>query len=330
MEDAVSLNVKASYLGSKIFEAKYISKAYGDTVLLRDFYYQFARYEKVGIVGKNGTGKTTFLRMLMGQEQPDSGSFDIGETVQFAYYSQDGLQFNEQMKVIDVVREIAEEISLGDGKKLSASQFLQHFLFSPETQHNFVYKLSGGERRRLHLCTVLMRNPNFLVLDEPTNDLDIMTMNILEDYLLHFKGCVLVVSHDRYFMDKIVDHLLVFEGQGSVRDYPGNYTQYRDWREDNEVDERQKKKVVKNEKKSEPIPSKERPRKLTYKEQKELESLESDIERLESEKAQLESDLSSGNFSGVEIEQMAIRFAQLGSMVDEKTLRWMELSELTD
>ena len=267
VDDAVSLNVKASYLGSKIFEAKYISKAFGDTVLLKDFYYNFARYEKVGIVGKNGTGKTTFLRMLMGQEQPDSGSFDIGETVQFAYYSQDGLKFNEQMKVIDVVREIADEISLGDGKKLSASQFLQHFLFTPETQHNFVYKLSGGEKRRLHLCTVLMRNPNFLVLDEPTNDLDIMTMNILEDYLQNFKGCVLVVSHDRYFMDKIVDHLLVFEGRGKVKDYPGNYTQYRDWQEQLDDEEKLKKKIVKSV--AEPVIVKERPRKLSYKEQKE-------------------------------------------------------------
>jgi len=246
VDDAVKLNVKSSYLGSKIFEAKYISKAYGDLKLLDNFYYNFARFEKVGIVGKNGTGKTTFLRMLMGEEKPDSGSFDIGETVVFAYYSQSGLHFNEQMKVIDVIREVAEEISLGDGKKLSASQFLQHFLFTPETQHNFVYKLSGGEKRRLYLCSVLMRNPNFLVLDEPTNDLDILTLNILEDYLRNFKGCVLVVSHDRYFMDKIVDHIMVFEGDGVVRDFPGNYSQYRDWRENRNDIERQKKQQEKS------------------------------------------------------------------------------------
>jgi len=329
VNDAVSLNVKASYLGSKIFEAKYISKAFGDTVLLKDFYYNFARFEKVGIVGKNGTGKTTFLRMLMGQEQPDSGSFDIGETVQFAYYSQDGLKFNEQMKVIDVVREIADEISLGDGKKLSASQFLQHFLFTPESQHNFVYKLSGGEKRRLHLCTVLMRNPNFLVLDEPTNDLDIMTMNILEDYLQNFKGCVLVVSHDRYFMDKIVDHLLVFEGQGTVKDYPGNYTQYRDWRELKDDEEKQKKRILKVDLKTTTDATfvKERPRKLTFKEQKEFETLEQEIEMLEKEKSTVEKALSSGNCSGPEIETHSVRFSELNRLIDEKTLRWMELSE---
>lgn len=328
IDDAVSLNVKASYLGSKIFEAKYISKAFGDTVLLKDFYYNFARFEKVGIVGKNGTGKTTFLRMLMGQEQPDSGSFDIGETVQFAYYSQDGLKFNEQMKVIDVVREIADEISLGDGKKLSASQFLQHFLFTPESQHNFVFKLSGGERRRLHLCTVLMRNPNFLVLDEPTNDLDIMTMNILEDYLQNFKGCVLVVSHDRYFMDKIVDHLLVFEGQGNVRDYPGNYTQYRDWRELRDDEDKLKKKSEKLESKVEAVVAKERPKKLSYKEQKEFEALEKEIELLESEKSDIEAALSSGSLTGSEIEKLSMRFSEINGKIDEKTLRWMDLSEL--
>jgi ABC transport system ATP-binding/permease protein len=329
--DAVSLNVKASYLGSKIFEARYISKAFGETVLLKDFYYNFARFEKVGIVGKNGTGKTTFLRMLMGEEQPDSGSFDIGETVSFAYYSQDGLQFDEQLKVIDVVREIAEEISLGDGKKLSASQFLQHFLFTPESQHNFVYKLSGGEKRRLHLCTVLMRNPNFLVLDEPTNDLDIMTMNILEDYLQNFKGCILVVSHDRYFMDKMVDHLLVFEGNGKVRDYPGNYTQYREWRDVQLEEERQKKTTAKSENK--PVATTqttktERPRKLSYKEQKEFEALETEIGALEIEKAEMEAVLSSGTATSTEIERCSIRFSALNGLIDEKTLRWMELSEI--
>ena len=333
VDESISLNVKASYLGSKIFEAKYISKAYGDLKLLDNFYYNFARYEKVGIVGKNGTGKTTFLRMLMGEEQPDSGSFDIGETVAFAYYSQNGLKFDEQMKVIDVVRDIAEEISLGDGKKLSASQFLQHFLFTPETQHNFVYKLSGGEKRRLYLCTVLMSNPNFLVLDEPTNDLDIMTLNILEDYLQHFKGCVLVVSHDRYFMDKIVDHLLVFEGDAKVKDFPGNYSQYRDFRDVQEDEERQKKLTARNDNKSSaPVQAvsakNEKPRKLSYKEQKEFENLEKEIEALENEKSIVESALSSGNCTGPEIEKYSIRFSEINALIDEKTFRWMELSEI--
>jgi len=335
VDESISLNVKAAYLGSKIFEAKYISKAYGDYKLLDNFYYNFARFEKVGIVGKNGTGKTTFLRMLMGEEKPDSGSFDIGETVVFAYYSQSGLKFNEQMKVIDVVRDIAEEIDLGNGKKLSASQFLQHFLFTPETQHNFVYKLSGGEKRRLYLCTVLMRSPNFLVLDEPTNDLDIMTLNILEDYLQNFKGCVLVVSHDRYFMDKIVDHLLVFEGEAKVRDFPGNYTQYRDWKDDKDEEERQKKQITKNENKASASTSaitvkSDKPRKLSYKEQKEFENLEKEIEELEAEKASVETSLSSGNFTGPEIEKLSIRFSEITGLIDEKTFRWMELSEITD
>ena len=228
VNENVKLAVKASYLGSKIFEAKYISKAYGDLKILDNFYYNFARYEKLGIVGKNGTGKTTFLKILLGDVKPDSGSVDIGETVRFGYYSQEGLAFDEEMKVIDVVHHIAEEVDLGNGKKMTASQFLNYFLFVPEKQHNYVYKLSGGEKRRLHLCTVLMQNPNFLILDEPTNDLDIVTLNILEDYLQTFKGCVIVVSHDRYFMDKVVDHLFVFEGDAVVRDFPGNYTQYRD------------------------------------------------------------------------------------------------------
>jgi ABC transport system ATP-binding/permease protein len=330
VDEAISLNVKASYLGSKIFEAKYISKAYGKNVLLKDFYYNFARYEKVGIVGKNGTGKTTFLRMLMGEEQPDSGSFDIGETVVFAYYSQSGLKFNEQMKVIDAVREIAEEISLGDGKKLSASQFLQHFLFTPETQHNFIYKLSGGEKRRLHLCTVLMRNPNFLVLDEPTNDLDIMTLNILEDYLHYFKGCVLVVSHDRYFMDKIVDHLLVFEGDAQIRDYPGNYSQYRDWKDLQENEKKQVKQSVKNDTRQIEAAAKaaDKPRKRSYKEQKELEKLEMEIGQLEIEKTTVEEALSCGLCSGAEIENHSVRFSELNNLIEEKTFRWLELSEI--
>ena len=332
-EDMVSLDVKSSYLGNKIFEAKYISKAYGDKVLLKDFYYNFARFEKVGIVGKNGTGKTTFLRMLMGEEIPDSGSFDVGETVVFAYYSQAGLKFNEQMKVLDAVQEIAEEINLGDGRKLSASQFLQHFLFAPETQHNYIHKLSGGEKRRLYLCTVLMRNPNFLVLDEPTNDLDIMTLNILEDYLQRFKGCVLVVSHDRYFMDKIVDHLLVFEGDGQIRDYPGNYTQYRDWRSDKDELEKQERNAVKVQKKTEAAAPNStvaaaRPRKLSYKEQKELETLEQEIERLEQEKTEIELSLSSGSCVTDDIVKFSKRLSELAVVLDEKTFRWMELSEI--
>jgi len=332
-EEQVRLNVKAAYLGSKIVEATYVSKAYGDLVLLDQFYYNMARYEKVGIVGRNGTGKSTFLRMLMGEEQPDSGRFDIGETVSFAYYSQAGLAFNEQMKVIDVVRDVAEEISLGDGKKLSASQFLQHFLFTPETQHNYVHKLSGGEKRRLYLCTVLMRNPNFLVLDEPTNDLDILTLNILEDYLKHFKGCVLVVSHDRYFMDKIVDHLLVFEGAGKVRDFPGNYTQYRHWRDKQEDDARKQKDATKETQKAkqgipsivQPEASPDKPKKLSYKEQRELEALEAAIEALETEKAAIETALSSGTCPGNEIEQHAKRLSVLAVELEEKSDRWLSL-----
>jgi len=334
VDNSISLNVKSSYLGSKIFEANYISKAYGDLKLLDNFYYNFARYEKVGIVGKNGTGKTTFLRMLMGEEMPDSGSFDIGETVVFAYYSQSGLKFDEQMKVIDAVQSIAEEVSLGDGKKLSASQFLQHFLFTPESQHNYIYKLSGGEKRRLYLCTVLMTSPNFLVLDEPTNDLDIMTLNILEDYLQNFKGCVLVVSHDRFFMDKIVDHLLVFEGDAKVRDFPGNYSQYRDWNEAKDEEEKQKKLLSKAANKSVSSASGitvskglDRPRKLSYKEQKEFECLENDIETLETEKNEIEASMSSGICTGQEIEKLSIRFSEIGKLIDEKTSRWMELSE---
>ncbi|MCE5331577.1 MAG: ATP-binding cassette domain-containing protein, partial [Bacteroidales bacterium] len=277
--DKVQLDVKASYLGSKIFEAKYITKSYGDLKILDNFYYNFARYEKMGIVGKNGTGKSTFLKMLLGEVKPDSGSFDIGETVVFGYYSQDGLAFDEQMKVIDVVQDIAEEVNLGNGKKMSASQFLQHFLFTPETQYNYVYKLSGGEKRRLHLCTVLMRNPNFLVLDEPTNDLDIVTLNILEEYLQSFKGCVIVVSHDRYFMDKVVDHLLVFKGDAELKDFPGNYTDYREWNELMEEQEREEKKSKEQRAKTKenltPLPSPRvegnSKRKLTFKEKQEFE-----------------------------------------------------------
>ena len=274
----VKLDVKASYIGSKIFEADHLYKSFGDLKILNDFSYIFSRYEKMGIVGNNGTGKSTFIKILMGIEKPDSGTLDIGETVRFGYYSQEGLQFDEQMKVIDVITDIAEVIELGNGKKLTASQFLQHFLFTPETQHNYVYKLSGGERRRLYLCTVLMRNPNFLILDEPTNDLDIVTLQVLEEYLQSFKGCVIVVSHDRYFMDKVVDHLLVFRGQGDIRDFPGNYSDYRDWKREKEVHEKQAAKPQEDKTKKVRLNDK---RKLTFKERKEMEQLEADIASLE-------------------------------------------------
>ncbi|MGB4577690.1 MAG: ABC-F family ATP-binding cassette domain-containing protein [Paludibacter sp.] len=334
--DKVQLDVKASYLGSKIFEAKYICKAYGDLKILDNFYYNFARYEKMGIVGKNGTGKSTFLKMLLGEVKPDSGSFDIGETVVFGYYSQDGLAFDEQMKVIDVVRDIAEEVNLGNGKKMSASQFLQHFLFTPETQFNYVYKLSGGEKRRLHLCTVLMRNPNFLVLDEPTNDLDIVTLNILEEYLQSFKGCVIVVSHDRYFMDKVVEHLMVFKGNAELKDFPGNYTDYREWNELMEEQEREEKKSKEQRVKTKnnltrlPSPRGEgnSKRKLTFKEKQEFESLEKEIPQLEKEKAELENLLASGNLTSDEIIKTSQRHGELNDLIDEKTMRWLELSEI--
>jgi len=333
--DKVQLDVKASYLGSKIFEAKYITKAYGDLKILDNFYYNFARYEKMGIVGKNGTGKSTFLKMLLGEVKPDSGSFDVGETVVFGYYSQDGLDFDEQMKVIDVVQDIAEEVDLGNGKKMSASQFLLHFLFTPETQYNYVYKLSGGEKRRLHLCTVLMRNPNFLVLDEPTNDLDIVTLNILEEYLQSFKGCVIVVSHDRYFMDKVVDHLMVFKGNAELKDFPGNYTDFREWNELIEEQEREDKKAAKAElqnsktevAKPEPI-AKEKTKKLSFKEKQEFEALEKEIPALEAEKADIENQLASGSLSSDEIIKASQRFGELGDSIDEKTMRWLELSEM--
>jgi ATP-binding cassette subfamily F protein uup len=336
-QDKVQLDVKASYLGSKIFEAKYVSKAYGDFKILDQFYYNFARYEKMGIIGKNGTGKTTFLKMLLGEVKPDSGSFDVGETVVFGYYSQDGLAFDEQMKVIDVVRDIAEEVNLGNGRKMSASQFLQHFLFAPETQYNYVYKLSGGEKRRLHLCTVLMRNPNFLVLDEPTNDLDIVTLNILEEYLQSFKGCVIVVSHDRYFMDKVVDHLLVFKGSAEIQDFPGNYTDFREW--ENENGERKTESVgaqrlrPKVENEIQPVLEKKESnasakRKLSFKEKQEFETLEREISELEKEKAKIEDAMSSGLLANDEIVSASERFSVLLELIDEKTMRWLELSEI--
>lgn len=325
--DNVKLDVKASYIGSKIFEADHLYKSFGDLKILEDFSYIFARYEKMGIVGNNGTGKSTFIKILMGQVQPDKGTIDIGETVRFGYYSQDGLQFDDQMKVIDVVQEIAEVIELGDGKKLTASQFLQHFLFTPETQHSYVYKLSGGERRRLYLCTVLMRNPNFLVLDEPTNDLDIITLNVLEDYLVNFKGCVIVVSHDRYFMDKVVDHLLVFNGQGDIRDFPGNYSDYRDWNEAKKQKEKEAEKP--KEDKTARVRTNDK-RKMSYKEKMEYAQIEKELEDLEQEKADLEADLCSGSLSAASLTEKSKRIAELIDLIDEKTMRWLELSEIEE
>lgn len=332
----IKLAVKASYLGSKIFEAQYISKSYGDLKILDNFYYNFARYEKLGIVGKNGTGKTTFLKILLGEVRPDSGNIDIGETVRFGYYSQDGLHFDDDMKVIDVVRDIAEEVHIGNGKKMNASQFLNHFLFSPEKQHNYVHKLSGGEKRRLYLCTVLMQNPNFLVLDEPTNDLDIVTLNILEDYLLTFKGCVIVVSHDRYFMDKVVDHLFVFEGNGVVKDFPGNYTQYRETtqfsKETEFLEGSVQGKTGKKVSSSSPVSKQSdgsKPRKMSFNEKREFEELEKEISELEKEKKEIEEKLSSGTTTDTgEIIKLSELFANLNDKIDTKTMRWLELSEI--
>ena len=321
----VKLDVKASYIGSKIFESDHLCKHFGDLKILDDFSYIFARYEKMGIVGNNGTGKSTFIKILMGLEKPDSGTLDIGETVRFGYYSQEGLQFNEQMKVIDVITDIAEVIELGNGKRLTASQFLQHFLFTPETQHSYVYKLSGGERRRLYLCTVLMRNPNFLVLDEPTNDLDIVTLQVLEEYLQNFKGCVIVVSHDRYFMDKVVDHLLVFKGQGDIRDFPGNYSDYRDWKLAKA--EHEKEAAKPKEEKTQRVRLNDK-RRMTFKERKEFEQPEKEIAGLEEEKKQIEEALCSGTLSVDELTEKSKRLPLLNDELDEKTMRWLELSEI--
>ncbi len=327
----VNLDVKASYIGSKIFEAKQVTKSFGDIKITDDFNYVFARYEKMGIVGGNGTGKSTFIKMLMGEVKPDSGSFDIGETVRFGYYSQDGLKFDEGMKVIDVVQDIAEYIDLGDGRKMGVSQFLNYFLFTPEKQHSYVYKLSGGEKRRLYLCTVLMRSPNFLVLDEPTNDLDIVTLNVLEEYLREFKGCVIVVSHDRFFMDKVVDHLLVFRGNARIKDFPGNYSLYREWKEAEEQREREAEATQRsrtptaaekaNRREDEPK------KKLTFKERKEFEDLDEEIPRLEAEKAELEAAMSSGTLDGDSLMAKSRRIAEVMKEIDEKTMRWLELSE---
>ena len=340
-EDKLRLQVNSTYIGSKIFEAEYVSKSFpagenrDELVILKDFYYNFSRYEKMGIVGNNGTGKSTFLKLLLGLVQPDSGRFVIGETVKFGYFSQEPMQVDESMKVIDAVRRVAEYVDLGGGKHLTAMQFLQHFMFTPLQQQNYIYKLSGGERRRLQLCTVLMQNPNFLILDEPTNDMDIVTLQILEQYLQDFKGCVIIVSHDRYFMDKVVDHLLVFQGNGQVKDYPGNYTQFRDAEKLLEKTENGKVKTengkVKTENSSPSGNGKprlmEKKRKLTFKERQEFEQLEKDIETLEQEKTDIETALSSGTISVDEITVMSKRLPLLNDELDEKSMRWLELSE---
>ena len=318
------LDIKSGYIGSKIFEAEYVSKAYPSVKILDKFYYNFSRYEKMGIIGNNGTGKTTFLKLLLGIERPDEGRFVVGETVRFGYFSQQGMEFNNEMKVIDAVRKYAETVDLGGGKSLTAMQFLTHFLFPPARQQDFVYKLSGGERRRLYLCTVLMQNPNFLILDEPTNDLDIATLNVLEDYLADFRGCVIIVSHDRYFMDKVVDHLLVFKGDAEIDDFPGNYTQYRNMPKEDateKVDDKLKTaatttRVV------------ERKRKLSFKEKQELALLEQEIEALETEKKQIETDLCSGTLSVEQLTTMSKRLPELNEEMELKTLRWMELQEI--
>ena len=323
------LRLKASnvYIGSKIFECQYVSKAFApDKIILKDFYYNFARFEKMGIVGNNGTGKSTFIKMLLGLVPPDSGRFDIGETVRFGYFSQDGLQFDVQQKVIDVITDIAEEIDLGGGRRMTASQFLQYFLFTPEQQHNFVYKLSGGERRKLYLCTILMRNPNFLVLDEPTNDLDIQTLQVLEEYLQDFPGCVIIVSHDRYFMNKVVDHLLVFKGQGEVQDFPGNYEQYHEWlalqsKTDAPAAEANKGAKPKNDYHNDTR------KRLSFNEKREFEQLGKEIEALETEQKQLEEALCSGQLSVDELTEKSKRLPVIKELIDEKGMRWLELAE---
>lgn len=340
----VRLKASTVYIGSKIFECQYVSKAFDDRgkkkVILDNFYYNFARFEKMGIVGNNGTGKSTFIKMLLGEVQPDSGKFDIGETVRFGYFSQEGLKFREDQKVIDVITEIADYIDLGNGKHMTASQFLQFFLFTPEEQHNYVYKLSGGEKRKLYLCTVLMKNPNFLVLDEPTNDLDIQTLQVLEEYLQDFAGCVIVVSHDRYFMDKVVDHLLVFKGEGEIQDFPGNYTQYRDWSRLQEKDEAEKvAATAKNAGNNNTAANDgagtakrdanfENKRKMSYKEKREYEQLTQEIEKLTDEQKKLEEALCSGTLSVEELTEKSKRLPEIKDELDEKEMRWLELSEM--
>lgn len=325
-ERQVRLKASNVYIGNKIFECQYVSKAWSsDAVVVRNFYYNFARFEKMGIVGNNGTGKSTFIKMLLGEVKPDSGRFDVGNTVRFGYFSQEGLTFREDQKVIDVITDIADYIDLGGGRHMSASQFLQFFLFTHEEQYNYVYKLSGGEKRKLYLCTVLMRNPNFLVLDEPTNDLDIQTLQVLEEYLQDFPGCVIVVSHDRYFMDKVVDHLLVFKGNGEIKDFPGNYTQYRQWCA---LQPKEKTQVKKEDAPAESYHRRESRRRMSYKEKREFEQLEKDIESLETEKRQLEAALSSGELSVEEIVTKSKRLPVLQEELDGKSMRWLELSEM--
>ena len=340
----VRLKASTVYIGSKIFECQYVSKAFDDRgkkkVILDNFYYNFARFEKMGIVGNNGTGKSTFIKMLLGEVQPDSGKFDIGETVRFGYFSQEGLKFREDQKVIDVITEIADYIDLGNGKHMTASQFLQFFLFTPEEQHNYVYKLSGGEKRKLYLCTVLMRNPNFLVLDEPTNDLDIQTLQVLEEYLQDFAGCVIVVSHDRYFMDKVVDHLLVFKGEGEIQDFPGNYTQYRDWSRLQEKDEAEKAATAAKTTASNSASTNdgtgtakrdanfENKRKMSYKEKREYEQLTQEIDKLTEEQKKLEEALCSGTLSVEELTEKSKRLPEIKDELDEKEMRWLELAEM--
>ena len=330
-ERQVRLKSSSVYIGSKIFECQYVSKRFDDKIILNDFYYNFSRFEKMGIVGNNGTGKSTFVKMLLGEVAPDSGKFNIGETVRFGYFSQEGLKFRDDQKVIDIITDIADYIDLGGGKHMTASQFLNYFLFSPEQQHNYVYKLSGGEKRKLYLCTVLMKNPNFLVLDEPTNDLDIQTLQILEEYLQDFPGCVIVVSHDRYFMDKVVDHLLVFKGEGEIQDFPGNYTQFRDFQKMKSKEEEQQKPT----KNSSPTANEQKKdyrnntkRKMSFKEKREYEQLSDKIAQLEEEKQQLEEELCSGNLSVDELTEKSKRLPILKDELDELELRWLELAEL--
>lgn len=325
-ERQIRLKSSNVYIGSKIFECQYVSKAWGDKVILKDFYYNFARFEKLGIIGNNGTGKSTFIKLLMGLVEPDSGKFDIGETVRFGYFSQEGLQFDDQQKVIDVVSDVAENINLGGGKSMTASQLLQHFLFTPEQQHNFVYKLSGGELRKLYLCTVLMKNPNFLVLDEPTNDLDIQTLQVLENYLQDFPGCVIVISHDRYFMDKVVDHILVFKGEGEIQDFPGNYTQFREWNSlkpiEQKPEEKKEKPATKDYRNNEK-------KKLSYKEKREFEALDEDITKLEQQIKDLEEEICSGELTVEDLTTKSMLLPTLKEELDEKSMRWLELSELS-
>ena len=332
-ERQMRLKSSSIYIGSKIFECQYVSKAFEradgtQKVILKDFYYNFARFEKMGIVGKNGTGKSTFVKMLLGKVEPDGGRFDIGDTVRFGYFSQEGLQFREDQKVIDIVKDIADYIDLGGGRHMTASQFLNYFLFPPEMQHNYVAKLSGGERRKLYLCTVLMRNPNFLVLDEPTNDLDIQTLQVLEEYLQDFPGCVIVISHDRYFTDKVVDHLLVFHGEGDIQDFPGNYTQYRDYQKLKSKEEDDRRQEEKKPKRERADYRNETRRKMTYKEKMEFERLEKEMGELEKEREQLEAALCSGTLSIDELTEKSKRLPEVKELIDEKEMRWLELSEI--